>query len=147
MRKENVESKALFATVSDVAFDLVFLLDEERTIITQNKAADTLFLDKNHIGEKLDDVIDSPELFNIVQYALNEEESIEEQFVINDTYYRAKTQVINYASDHQFIGVAMQDITTLVRLNGARRDLVANISHELRTTDYSNSTDNRRVIS
>jgi two-component system phosphate regulon sensor histidine kinase PhoR len=32
----------------------------------------------------------------------------------------------------EFVGIAMQDITRLVRLNRARRDMVANISHELR---------------
>lgn len=133
IERESAESKALFSTISNVAFDLAFLLDEERTIIMYNNAANVLFGDTNPIGEKLDDVIDSPDLLNIVQYALNEEDSLEEQFVIHDTYYRAKTQVMNYDGEHRFIGVAMQDITRLVRLNRARRDLVANISHELRT--------------
>jgi two-component system phosphate regulon sensor histidine kinase PhoR len=32
-----------------------------------------------------------------------------------------------------FIGLALQDVSELVRLNRARRDMVANISHELRT--------------
>src|SRR5690606_36540940 len=40
---------------------------------------------------------------------------------------------IRYGIDKYFIGVAIQDITQLVRLNRARRDMVANISHELRT--------------
>lgn len=133
IERESAESKALFSTISNVAFDMVFLLDEEHTIIMYNKAAAVLFNDKNPIGEKLEDAIDSPDLLNVVQYALNEEESIEEQFIIKETYYRAKTQVMSYDGNHRFIGVAMQDITRLVRLNRARRDLVANISHELRT--------------
>lgn len=130
---ENVESKALFSTISDVAFDIVFLLDEELTIIAHNASADLLFDGKSPIGEKLDKMIDSPDLFSIIQYALHEEDNLEEQFIINDTYYRARTHVINYNVDQRFIGVAMQDITRLVQLNRARRDLVANISHELRT--------------
>ncbi len=130
---ENVESKALFSTISDVAFDIVFLLDEELTIIAHNASADLLFDGKSPIGEKLDEMIDSPDLFSIIQYALREEDNLEEQFIINDTYYRARTHVINYDVDRRFIGVAMQDITRLVQLNRARRDLVANISHELRT--------------
>lgn len=133
IKRESAESKALYTTISNVAFDLVLLLDEEGTIIMQNQAADVLFDGKNPIGEKLQDVIESPELLNVVQYVLTKEDSLEEQFIINDTYYRTKTQVIHYDGDHRFVGVAMQDITRLVRLNRARRDLVANISHELRT--------------
>jgi len=133
IEREHAESKALFSTISNVAFDVVFLLDEELTIITQNKAADALFGDQNPIGERLADVIESPDLLHVVQHTLTEKESLEEQFVIDETIYRAKTQVMNYDGEHRFIGVAMQDITRLVHLNRARRDLVANISHELRT--------------
>lgn len=133
IKQENQESKAVFSTISNVAFDLVFLLDEESTIIMHNQAADVLFDNKNVIGEKLADVIDSQDLLNLIQYALHDDESLEEQFVIDNQYYRAKTQVVHYDGDHVFIGVAMQNITRLVQLNRARRDLVANISHELRT--------------
>lgn len=133
IERESVESKALFSTISNVSFDMVFLLDEEQTIIMHNRSADVLFNDKNPIGEKLDTVIESPDLLNVVQYALTEEDSLEEQFIIDDKYYRAKTQVMTYDGERRFIGVAMQDITRLVQLNRARRDLVANISHELRT--------------
>lgn len=133
IEQENRESKALFSTISNVAFDLVLLLDEENTIIMTNKAADVLFGDKNPIGEKLADAVNSPDLVAIVQHALIVDDSLEEQFVIDNRYYRAKTQVMNYDGDHAFIGIAMQDITRLVQLNRARRDLVANISHELRT--------------
>jgi len=133
IERENTESKALFSTISNVAFDVVFLLDEDLTIITQNKAADILFGDHNPIGEKLADVVESDELLHVVKQTLTEKESLEEQFIIGDTYYRSKTQLMSYDGDHRFIGVAMQDITRLVHLNRARRDLVANISHELRT--------------
>lgn len=133
IKRESAESKALFSTISNVTFDIVFLLDKDCTIIMHNEAANILFDNKNPRGEKLATVIDSPELLNVVQYAQNEAESLEEQFIIGETYYRTKTQVMDYDDDHYFIGVALQDITRLVQLNRARRDLVANISHELRT--------------
>lgn len=132
-RLESVQSKALFSTISSVAYDLVFVLDEERTIITLNKSADTLFGVRNPVGEKLTDVLEAPDLDDIVVRALSEEESLEEQLVIDQRYYRVRTQVMRYEGLHVFIGVALQDITQLVRLNRARRDMVANISHELRT--------------
>jgi len=133
IEQESVESKALFSTISNVSFDMVVLLDEDHTIIMFNRSAEVLFGDKNPIGEKLETVVESPDLLNIVNYALSEEDSLEEQFTLDNKYFRAKTQVMTYDGDQRFIGVAMQDITRLVQLNRARRDLVANISHELRT--------------
>src|SRR5690606_12423842 len=64
--------------------------------------------------------------------AKHEEELLEEQLVIGDRQYRLKTRV-SYIEGQRYVGLALQDITRLVRLNRARRDMVANISHELRT--------------
>ena len=83
--------------------------------------------------ETLADLIESPELLSLAQLVLREDESIEEQFVIEDSNYRARAQAITVGETQRFIVVGMQDITELVGLNRARRDLVANISHELRT--------------
>jgi len=130
---ENLKSKAVYATISDIAFDVVVLLNEECAILACNTAAKDLFGDRNPIGKKLDDVIHSPDLIHLVQYVLKEEGSLEEQFMIAAAHYRAKTQVVQVDGGRRFIGLAMQDITQLVNLNRSRRDLVANISHELRT--------------
>ncbi len=131
--RENLKSKAVFTTISNAAFDLVILLDEECAILAYNAAAEGLLGESGAIGKKLDDVIHSPDLIHLVQYALKDKDSLEEQFMIAAAHYRAKTQVVNVDDDRRFIGIAMQDITHLVSLNRARRDLVANISHELRT--------------
>lgn len=131
--QDSAESKALFSTISHVAYDFVFVMDEENTIIAHNRSAATLFGDHNPIGEKLEKVLDAPDLIDIVAHAAAEEETLEEQFMFDKRYYRARTQVMRYGESHYFVGVAIQDITQLVRLNRARRDMVANISHELRT--------------
>ena len=133
IEQQSSESKALVSTISSVAFDLVILLDEDLTVITYNQSAERFFRDLNPIGEPLQAAIDSPDLLNLVQLALSEDESLEEQFVVDKTYYRARTQVLNNEGDRRYVGIAMQDITDLVTLNRARRDMVANISHELRT--------------
>ena len=133
IKRENLESQAVFTTLSDAAFDLVILLDEECAVLACNTAAMDLFGGRNPIGKKLDDAIHAPDLIHLVQYGLKEEDSLEEQFMIADAHYRAKTQVVNVDGGHRFIGIVMQDITHLVSLNRSRRDLVANISHELRT--------------
>lgn len=131
--KDSLQSKTLSSTMSSVAYDYVIVLDEESKIIALNKSAEELFSGKNPIGEKLHDLVNAPDLEDIVARAINEEEFLEEQFVLDRRNYRARTQVLRYSDYHYFIGIAMQDITQLVRLNRARRDMVANISHELRT--------------
>lgn len=133
IEQESIQSKALFSTISNVAYDLVFVLDGEGTIVALNRSGDSLFGHTNPIGENITDVIDSPDLHGIVERAVNEDESIEDQFRMDERYYRARTQVMRYESQQVFIGIALQDITQLVKLSSARRDLVMNISHELGT--------------
>ncbi len=130
---ENKETKALYSALSEVAFDLALVLDEAGVILSHNQAAERLFGEPCAVGRKLGEILDSDDLANLVDYTLNEHDSLEEQFVIADVYYRARTQIVTIAEDRRFVAVAMQDVTNLVNLNRARRDLVANISHELRT--------------
>lgn len=131
--RESLQSKALFTTIANVAYDLVFVLDADLTIIASNRSAASFFGQVSPIGEKLTQIIEAPDLDLIVQRAFDEEESLEEQFTYKGQYYKVRTQVIRYQDDGAFVGVALQDITQLVRLNRSRRDMVANISHELRT--------------
>ncbi len=132
-KRDSTQSNVLFSTVCNVAYDLVIVLDEGFAVTAISKSARILFDTPNPIGEKLDDAVNSPELVNIAQNALRyEDELIEEQLTIGEHIYRTRTQVMRYNTG-RFIGLALQDITQLVQLNRARRDMVANISHELRT--------------
>ena len=130
---ENQETKALSAVICDFSFDIVLLLDQDLSIAMANSRARRLFGDGDPSGRNLSDLIMSPELASLAQLALYEDESIEEQFVIEDSNYRARAQAIAVGGAPRFIIIGMQDITELVGMNRARRDLVANISHELRT--------------
>ena len=130
---ENNQTRALHAALSEVAFDLALVLDEAGVILARNQAAQRLFGGTSAVGQKLCEILGSGDLANLVDYTLNEHDSLEEQFMIDDVYYRARTQVVTIAEGRRFVAVAMQDVTNLVNLNRARRDLVANISHELRT--------------
>lgn len=131
--RAGVESRAFFLTLSCVAFDPVLVLDDELTVVMYNESAERFFDKRSPIGEPLQNVIMSGELSSLVQQSLTEPDSLEEQFKIDGASYRARTQVFTYDGDRKFVGIAMQDVTNLVNLNRARRDLVANISHELRT--------------
>lgn len=124
---------ALTLTLANAAYDALIVLDHDFQVIAINDSAEALFGRKRPIGERLEDVTHSPELVNLIQDALsNEEESLEEQFTFNKRSYKVRVQVI-HREPHVFIGVALQDVSDLVRLNRARRDMVGNISHELRT--------------
>jgi len=119
--------------LADGAYDVLLVVDPTYKILSANKSAEDLF-DKNPlIGTPLSKIGDLPELELMVSDALvNEEESFEEQMFFKERHYRVRTEVYRH-KNRPYICIAMSDITQLVKLNRARRDMVANISHELRT--------------
>jgi len=138
MENQNNEEKdwaykqALMLTLSNCAYESLLVLDGDCKIIGINNAAEELFERQRPIGEKLIDVTQSHELESMVLNALAyQEEVFEEQIIINKRHYRVRAQVIR-RDGNLFIGLALEDVSELVRLNRARRDMIANISHELR---------------
>lgn len=124
---------ALALTLANAAYDSLIVVDEKFNIIAINDSAETLFEVKKPIGQPLVEITKSSELLSMVEDALtNQEETLEEQMLIVKHIFRVKVQVVRRDGNF-FIAVALQDISDLVRLARARRDMVANISHELRT--------------
>jgi two-component system phosphate regulon sensor histidine kinase PhoR len=124
---------ALALTLANVAYDALLVLDESYHIVAINDAAEALFEVKRPIGEHVTKITDKPELEYVIEDAIgNEEEMLEEQMIVGKRSYKVRVKVIRRDGNF-FIGVAFEDVTELVRLNRARRDMVANISHELRT--------------
>ncbi len=131
--REQLKYQGLAAAANRISFDQFFLLDADLNIINLNQSAARLTADKDTQGKPLAQVIDSPELVNLAMLAQGENERLEEQVVIGGSNFRVRAQSMAYIGLAGCVGVAMRDITDLVQLNRARRDLVANISHELRT--------------
>jgi two-component system, OmpR family, phosphate regulon sensor histidine kinase PhoR len=133
LKRQLTDQQVIFTTLADAAYDAVIVIDPQRHIVMLNQSARTLFPHDSPIGDDLATVTGIPELEMIVNDALiNEEEEFEEQIIIHERNYRVRARF--YRQDtHQYVGLALSDITKLVRLNRARRDMVANISHELRT--------------
>lgn len=123
----------LVSAADSISFDPVFLLDARQTVLALNRAAALLVADENVAGMPISQVFDSPELLDLVALAQHENERLEEQLVIGRSNYRVRAQTMDSIGQAGIVGIAMRDITDLVQLNRARRDLVANISHELRT--------------
>ncbi len=133
LERESAYLKALLLTMANSAYDALIVMDEQCRIIAINNEAEALFQRQRPIGEALLTVTGVPELASMVEDTLiNREEALEEQVRIGDQVYRVRAQVI-VRDDYTFICLALENITELVRLNRARRDMVANISHELRT--------------
>ena len=124
--------QALMLTLANAAYEALLVLNADFEVIAINNAAEELFGRQRPIGERLVTVTNSPELESVVLSALEyQEEIFEEQIIIDKRHYRVRAQVIE-RDGNRFIGLALQDVSELVRLNRARRDMVANISHELR---------------
>ena len=124
---------ALALTLANAAYDALLVVNEDMRIIASNVSSERLFNTSHPVGRLLVSVTTLPELETMVMDALaNEEETFEEQITFNKRFYRVRSQVIR-REGNLFIGLALQDVSELVRLNRARRDMVANISHELRT--------------
>ncbi|MBC7812266.1 MAG: hypothetical protein H7175_14010, partial [Burkholderiales bacterium] len=123
----------------DAAFDALIALDSDCRVTALNESARSLFAELNapdiQIGQRLAGVPEAALLEAAIEDALaNREESYEDQVTLGGHMYRVRINVTQGSTrDQAIIHLALQDVTQLVRLNRARRDMVSNISHELRT--------------
>jgi two-component system, OmpR family, phosphate regulon sensor histidine kinase PhoR len=124
---------SLSLTLANAAQEALFVVDNEYRIMAINNAAEIIFNVQRPIGQPIAEVTKRPEIDSLLDDALtNDDEAFEEQMHFGKRVYRVRVQVIK-RDEHRFIALSMADISDLVRLNRARRDMVANISHELRT--------------
>lgn len=131
---ERLPVSAFSSTAASVAFDAILLLDDDLRIVSLNRSAAALIGVEYPIDRRLPEVIDSEDLSELAAHTLREADSLDEQLLIGGSNFRARAKAIDIdGGATRFIGIALQDITDLVHLNRARRDMVANISHELRT--------------
>lgn len=132
-QQDYTAKKAIMLTLSNAAYDALIVVNRDCEIVATNTGAEMLFGLESPTGRKLIDATGVMELEMMVNDALiNEEVEFEEQLSLMNRNYRVRAQVYHRDGQH-LIGLAIHDITQLVKLNRARRDMVANISHELRT--------------
>lgn len=132
LERDAAYKQALLLTLANAAYDALIVMNDQHIIVAINNSAKVLFEQQRPVGQTLLGLTGSEELDTMVASAfLHQEEEFEEQISINRCIYRVRSEVIS-RDGNQFIALALQDITELVRLNRARRDMVANISHELR---------------
>ena len=119
--------------LSQMAYNSLILVDEQQHIIYINEAGRALFgpaadetpasiisATQSHVAE------------DIVQQALLDDEEIVMQLTLRSLPFRVRAAGITVGGK-RFAAIALEDVRELQRLGRARRDMVANISHELRT--------------
>ena len=116
--------------LGEAAFEALLLIDADRHVQLINQVAQAMF----HVELSPDrsltllEVTRSHLLDSLMTSALEKKEVLEDQIEIDGRTYRARSLPVDGG-----VALAIQDVTDLVRLTRARRDMVANISHELRT--------------
>ena len=117
----------------DAVFDAVLVIDKDQRLVALNQAARALFnVDSTAIGETLMAVTHHHELDLLAQNGLTNRETLDTQITIDERTFRVRRTLINTAGAATLV-LTLQDISELLRLARARRDMVANFSHDLRT--------------
>lgn len=113
-------------------FEPLMILDSNFKMVEANEAAYQMFRDVDICTQPVINVLDNPELIEILECTISGQSCPPEvQFTYNHRIYRARCEM-RQVDGENYIGLALQDVTQLARLNRARREMVANISHELR---------------
>ncbi|MEE9284805.1 MAG: ATP-binding protein [Dehalococcoidia bacterium] len=133
--RTSYQERDTFGAVIDSMADALLVIDDEGIIAVANPAAIDLFAGKSPVvGKRLMEVTRDHEIGRIVARALQEG--------------RHQTGRVEYGPDPRMLRISVtpieekgglsalvlvQDLTELQRLEGVRREFVANVSHELRT--------------
>ncbi len=123
--------------LADVLFDplLVFNVSTSPyTLVTLNAAAAHVFkVDPQAAqGRTVMQVTRHHEIDALVDALAQGQEQPETQIMIEDNTFRLRGRCLG-ESGERLVVIVLQDITELLRLARARRDMVANFSHDLRT--------------
>ncbi|MBE0690060.1 MAG: PAS domain-containing sensor histidine kinase, partial [Anaerolineae bacterium] len=118
--------------LAETAYDGLLLVDQNQIIFHINDTARQLFGREPRQDETLQQYTGLSELEAMILDALAYgEDSFEEQISIDGRAFRTRVRVLRL-EESIWVALVFQDVTELVRLRRARRDMVANISHELR---------------
>lgn len=107
----------------------LLVVDRQRRITWLNEAAQELFGTREALNRSLIEVVVSYEIAQVVQDAVERSAQVERVITHKESLWRVRART---TSGGQTV-LAVEDVTELQRLGRARRDFVANISHDLRT--------------
>ncbi len=109
------------------------MADSHGRVTFMNSAAHTLFAVEDGIGKRLCEIAWGFDLQSSVDYVLKQRnESVYQTIVKGERAYAAAVRGIGEQGQDGVL-IELDEVTELQRLGRARREFVANISHELRT--------------
>ncbi|MFN7209507.1 MAG: sensor histidine kinase, partial [Aggregatilineales bacterium] len=129
--------RAQTQSLADILFDPLLIFNIRTTpytLLTLNAAAAQVFkVDPQAAqGRTVMQVTRHHEIDALVEALADGQEQPEAQIMIEDNTFRMRGGRIGEVSE-PLVVIVLQDITELLRLARARRDMVANFSHDLRT--------------
>ncbi|MCO6450015.1 MAG: hypothetical protein J5I90_04430 [Caldilineales bacterium] len=129
--RENERLSSYLDAVRHAGGNAIFLVDGDRVVQWMNDSASALCVDGASPPIHLSKAIRSYEILDLADRAVKSPGPHERQFQRDERDYYGLVQVVN--PDPLLMAVRVRDVTELQRLGRARRDFVANISHDLRT--------------
>lgn len=122
---------AMLNVMLNATDDALIIVDASLRVVLANAATAGIF-GSAEAGMHLETLTASPSIISLVENVLEyHDDVIEEQVGIGDDVYLVRARFVALGGD-PLVCLTLNDITQLVRLNRSRRDMVANISHELR---------------
>lgn len=119
--------------IAQVAPGGLLVINPSREVVFVNESARAILGDHDAAGRRISEVAWGFDLASLVANALaGKIEKIQQTVVRDGRAYLAQARPIGKHGEFGAV-VALQDVTELQRLGRARRDFVANISHDLRT--------------
>ncbi len=128
-------SHAQFEMLANTTFDGLMFVDRDRRVNVINPTTCDIFGVKEQaqaIGQTLMSVTRNHELDALVESVLRGDTGLETQLEINERTFRVRAKQITGTGQPGAV-IVLQDISELLRLTRARREMVANFSHDLRT--------------
>ncbi|NDJ53848.1 MAG: hypothetical protein GYB68_12305 [Chloroflexi bacterium] len=132
---------AQLTALGEVTYNALMVVDQSHIIIYMNGAARALFQSSSANSRRHATSVMAAtrnhEFDNIIYDLLRDgqetgQSDLEEQITIRGCAYRLHARYVQ-VDRRPYAVVAMEDVSELQRLGRARRDMVANISHELKT--------------
>ncbi len=119
------------SALTDITSDALILLDKNAQVVFLNDAAKTLFSVREGVGLRIDELSWARELEPLVDQVMQHGEPIGNILAHGERSFAARLRPLQ-SGPIPGVLIGLHEITELQRLGRARREFVANISHELR---------------
>lgn len=132
LQQEHKREHERLTGLTDVTSDSLILLDAGGRVVFMNDGAISLFGVSDGVGFRLDELSWAYDLQSIVDQVFRYGEAIGHTLVKGERTFAARVRPLGSGPNGGVV-IGISETTELQKLGRARREFVANISHELRT--------------